>query len=762
MIAFKPLPPRLVKWLKRIAAALLAVILAFWIFYLSVLWGAFGPMPKGDDLRSIRNYLASEVYSTDDILIGKYFIENRTGAGFDELPEVLIDALVATEDARFFEHRGVDRRSLIRVIFKTILLGDRSSGGGSTITQQLVKNTYGRKDYGIFSMPVAKLREAIIARRMEKVLSKEQILELYLNTVSFGESVYGIETASQRYFNKLPAELNVEESAVLIGLLKANTLYNPRKNPDEALHRRNTVLTQMARYGYMEEELSDSLQSLPLDINYYNLETENPAPYFISHIRREILDILDTLEKPDGSKYDLETDGLRIQTTLDSELQAEAVASVWKHMKKLNEEFRRHWGNRNPWGTHSNVIEDQLVKSRTYLRLKEQGLTREKIITEMSIPQTMAVVDLSAESGISQVEMSPLDSIAYYQSMLHAGFVAMDPGNGEVKAWVGGVDFQYLPYDHVTTLRQTASTFKPFVYGAAVESGIDPCTYFQNIHRTYPDFDDWTPTNSNGDDSLYYNLRGGLKHSLNVITVEVMFEAGREKVRDFAHKLGILSPVKTVPSMALGTNEATLFEMVSAYGVFANGGNSIEPVFVTSITDAFGEVIYKAHEAEPIELLDSSVAHTMDNLLQAVINEGTGSSVRTVYRLKSKYGGKTGTTQNYSDGWFIGYSPTLVAGAWVGASSPEVHFRSGNLGSGAHMALPIWAQFFQSIEQKGNLRAYRETEPVEVPDQAMVPCPDVREPNFIERIGRWFDSGERRIDTTTDKKRNFWDKLFNR
>lgn len=750
------------KWIKRLFKLALLGIVLLGLFIFSVWAGVFGRLPDSDDILSIRNYLASEVYSSDGTLVGKYFVQNRTGAHLDEIPEDLIHALVATEDARFYEHNGVDTRSLLRVIFKTILLNDASSGGGSTLTQQLVKNTYGRENYSFLSMPVAKVKEIILAQRFEETFTKEQILELYLNTVGFGENVYGIETASQRYFNKKTKDLNIEECAVLVGLLKGNTLYNPRRNPERALNRRNTVLDQMAKYEYLTERQADSIQQLPLELNYYNLESESPAPYFLAHIKSELESILEEIRKPDGSEYDLRTDGLVIETTLNSRLQSYAVSSVERHMKSLQAEFNSHWGHRNPWGSNTSVIRNQVLKTGIYKKLKAQGLSEEDIEAEMSIPHPMTIVDLSSESGLKNVEMSSLDSIGYYQALLHTGFIAMDPVNGHVLAWVGGLDYQYLPYDHVTTRRQTASTFKPFVYGAAIESGIGECEYFRNVSQTYPDYDDWHPTNGGGDDSLYYNLRGALKKSLNVISVEVLLRTGMDRVKDFANRAGFQSPIRKVPSMALGTNEGTLLEMVNAYCTFANHGKRVQPVYITKITDAFGNTLYKASGSNSQEVIQGRVVDQLTSYLQAVVNEGTAASARSVYGLTGEYAGKTGTAQDYADGWFIGYSPRLVAGAWVGASSPLVHFRNGSLGAGSHMALPIWARFFRSIERSGYRSRYTGSFELQADSVQGPHCPDIREADFLERIGNWLDDGERKVDTNETGKQSFWDKLFGR
>lgn len=749
-------------WLIRIFKLFILGFSMIGLFVLAVWSGVFGHLPNQNEILSIQNHLATEVYSSDHKLIGKYYFQNRTGATIEELPEYLIQALIATEDVRFYEHNGVDRRSLFRVLFKTILLSNKSSGGGSTLTQQLVKNIYGRDDYGILSMPVAKVKEILLARRFEDTFTKDQILELYLNTVSFGENIYGIETASQRYFNLKPSKLSIEECAVLVGLLKGNTLYNPRRNPELALNRRNTVLDQMTKYEYISVAVADSLKQLPLELDYYNLETDNPAPYFLAHIKPQVLEILETVRKPDGSEYDIYRDGLVIETTLNSRLQSYAVQSVMRQMKSLQSEFKNHWKNQEPWGKNSPIITDQIHKTGTYKQLVAQGFSEEEILEKMSVPQITTVVDLNSETGHSSIEISAIDSVKYYQAMLHTGFMAMDPTNGDIIAWVGGIDYNYLPYDHVTTRRQTASTFKPFVYGAAIESGIGPCQYFRNVSQTYPDYDDWHPTNSNGDDSLYYNLRGALKRSLNVISVEVLLRTGMDEVKNFAQRAGFSSSIKKVPSMALGTNEATLLEMVNAYSTFANHGNKVEPRSILKISDAYGNVLYKAPSVESTGDISSEVCDQLTQYLEAVVNEGTGASARSGFGLTGGYAGKTGTAQNYADGWFIGYSPKLVAGAWVGASNPSVHFRNGALGSGSHMALPIWARFFRNIERSGYSSKYTGTfswnnDSLQEPD-----CPEVREADFIERIGNWLDDGMREVDTNNTENQSFWDKLFGR
>lgn len=736
-------------------------ILGIFAFYWLVRFGAFGHVPDEDELRSIRNSLASEVYSEEGTLIGKYYIENRTGAGLNEIPEYLVQALIATEDARFYEHDGVDSRSLMRVLVKSLLMGDGSSGGGSTITQQLAKNLFGRPDLGILSMPVAKVREYIIAKKLEEVYSKDQILTLYLNTVSFGENIYGIETASMRYFNVKTDKLTIEEAAVLVGLLKANSLYNPRKNPEKATERRNVVLGQMAKYGYISEIEKDSLQERPLKIDYYNLEDEKPAPYLIASLKNELTTIFKELKKPDGTEYSLEKDGLIIETTINASMQTFATEAVMKHMERLQKEFDTHWKNSNLWGKRQDIITTQMHLTGIYKSLKAEGLSEEDIIKKMSEPKSMRIFAYNEEHS-QKVEMSSIDSIKYYQALLHCGIVSIDPRNGAIKAWVGGIDFQHIPYDHVTTLRSAASTFKPFVFGAALENGFQPCDYFDNELKTYEEYNNWTPENAEKEYGGKYSMQGALKHSLNVIAVDVQFQVGRDKIKRFANKLGIETELQSLPSMALGANEVTLLEMTRAYAPFANGGYKVQPYAVKRITDQMGQVLFERSEPARKKVISDELAMEMNEMLQSVVNEGTGSAIKTMYKLNGEYAGKTGTAQNYSDGWFIGYTPGLVTGVWVGASSPQVHFRSGALGAGAHMALPIWAIYNGKVERSSLRNKFIRTFP-EPSDSvaAMLNCPDYKDPGFFERLG---DAIEDMTDSEKEgeSKKSFWDKLFGR
>ena len=725
-------------WIRRSAQLAIAGFLTISFLLIAISLGAFGILPTKDAIRSVRNDLATEVFSEDGVLIGKYFVQNRTGADFKEIPPFLIDALVATEDVRFFQHDGVDRRSLVRVIVKSIVLRNESAGGGSTITQQLAKNLFGRRNYGPLTMPIAKIREFIVAKRLEKIYNKEQILELYLNTVSFGENVYGIETASLRYFNKKPSELDLEEAAVLVGLLKANSKYNPRRNPENAKERRNVVLSQMRKYEYLSEEEYKVLCNKPLEINYYNLEEDRPAPYFLTAMRPELEAILAEIEKPDGSAYDLDRDGLIIETTISSSMQRYANDAVWRKMKNLQAQFNAHWGE-SSWRKLPGLLQSEVKKTGLYKRMLADGASPEEIDKALKEKKEMTVFAYN-EEGDERRTLSTLDSVKYAQALMSCGFLALDPQRGTIKAWVGGPSFQYLPYDHVLSERQTASAFKPIVYAAALEKGIPPCTYFENELKTYPEFVNWTPENH---DRLYggeYTMRGALKRSINVATVEALMKTGRGNVVRMARKLGFEGDMDNRPAMALGANDASLLELVTAYCAFANGGKSFTPVAVTKITDQMGNVLYERGRIRMRQVMDTANVAMLNDMLRAVINEGTGNSVRA-FGLTGDYAGKTGTAQNYSDGWFVGYTPYLVAGAWVGASSPQVHFSDAR-GAGNATALPLWAYFMGSVERSGLSRKYLlPFKPLSDSLKNIMDCPDYK-PGLMDEVNDLFREEE--------------------
>ena len=687
---------------------------------------ALGELPGYPELQAIKNHNASEVYSDDGVLLGKYYIENRINADFEEISPNIINALVATEDARFFEHSGIDFRAAMRVLVKSILLSDESSGGGSTLSQQLVKNLYGRKDYAAFSMLINKMREMIIARRLEKVYAKEELLRLYLNTVSFGERIFGIKVAAQRFLNKAPVDLSIEESAMLIGMLKATSYYSPIHHPERTKERRNVVLGQMMRYEYLSEAERDSLSALPLNVNYYKEgNNQGIATYFREHLRHEIDEILKDYTKEDGSSYNLYTDGLKIYTTVDARLQEYAEQAVEEHMAQLQKTFYKDWKKGTPWGSNK-VLKRAVQESDRYKKLKARGLSEEEIDAVFDAPVKMRI--FSWDGGEEEKEMTPLDSVKYYLTILNTAFMAVEPSTGLVKAWVGGINHKYFKYDHVFARRQVGSTFKPIVYASALVNGMLPCEYTSNEQVTYASYDNWSPRNSDGNYGGVYSMEGALSHSVNTVTVEILMRSGVDSVSELAHSMGISSTIPQVPSIALGAVEASLYDMLKVYATFANRGRRPEFHYLDRIETSDGRILVAYDHPDPRafpQVLGENESDMMIKMLESVVDSGTARKLRYEFGLYNDIAGKTGTTQNQSDGWFIGFNPEIAVGAWVGADNPRVHFRSMRYGQGSSSALPIVGRFMKKLyrdKQYKHIRYARFKEAVDT-IQALMQCP---------------------------------------
>ena len=684
-------------WLALIGGSLgLLSFIFVLIFYLSIRFECFDTLPTLKELQEIENNIASEIYTEDGQLLGKYYIQNRINVSLEEISPDLLDVLVATEDVRFFDHDGIDFRAWFRVFFKSILMGDESAGGGSTLSQQLAKNLYSRKNYLLLSLPVNKVREMIIAQRLERIYSKKELLTLYLNTVSFSDNTYGVKVASKRFFDTSPTAITIEEAAVLVGMLKNPSLYNPIKRPELTRERRNVVLSQMAKYGHITKEDLDSLQAQPLRLKYSKEGfTEGKGTYFREHLRLELKELLKEFTKEDGGSYNLYTDGLKIYTTLDSRLQQYAEESVTEHLKKLQADFFKHWKGRLSKEMRQ-AIEKIVSNTDLYKRLKAEGKPQSVIEGIFKKPRKMTIFTWEGEE---EREMSKLDSIQYYFMLLNTGFLVMNPQNGHIKAWVGGINNKYFQYDHVKSVRQVGSIFKPLVYAAALEQGIPPCEYTYNQLTIYSDYEDWSPENSDGVYGGVYSMEGALSKSINAVTVDLIMRTGIDSVKDLAHQMGVSTPIPVVPSIALGAVDVSLFDMLKVYGTFANGGRRPNPTYIRRIETKTGEVLLDVENAhiEPEQVLSANTSQIMTQMLQSVVDSGTAKRLRYQYRLYNDIAGKTGTTQNHSDGWFIGYTPNLVAGAWVGGESPTVRFRTLNLGQGANMALPIWGRFMNKV-----------------------------------------------------------------
>lgn len=688
----------------RIALLVAGGSFLFGAMFLLLIWaGAFGRIPSQRDLNNISHPVATEVYSADSVLLGKYYLVERSMIPSAQIPTTLKQALVATEDVRFYTHHGIDTRSMLRVLAKGIFLQQESAGGGSTLTQQLAKNLYPRRSYVMFSLLINKIREIIIAKRLEKVYSKDEILVLYLNTVSFGDNVYGIKTAADRFFSIPVDRLTLDQSAVLIGMLKATYRYNPRLFPARALLRRNVVLSQLEKYHFINATERDSYAAKPLQLNYHRMShNAGLAPYFRAFIKTELLSWCRTHEKQDGSPYNLYTDGLKVYTTIDSRLQQYAESAIRSQLTQLQDKFLKQ--------LDKNVVQE-IAKGKiqllpAYKRMKKEGYTEKDILSALKTPAKKHVFGWK---GNRDVEISTYDSLLYHLQFLQAGLLAMDPATGDVKAWVGGINHEFFQYDHVreSTKRQVGSTFKPIVYAAALEQGVSPCDYTSARKTAYSNMDDWTPQNTEADSyDQRYSMEGSLAKSVNTVSVKLLEKTGISNAITVANKMGIKSELPPVPSLALGTASISVIEMVGAYSVFANKGNYVPPGFITAITTNQG-VLLENLRIEPTvdQAISEETAAMMLYMLKRVVNEGTGAGIRTKYGLKNDIAGKTGTTQANADGWFMAITPKLVIGCWVGADDPGIHFKSTADGQGAATALPIVAQLLQKVNKDHDLGA---------------------------------------------------------
>ncbi|TVZ28417.1 penicillin-binding protein 1A [Gillisia sp. Hel_I_86] len=739
------------------------IITVFILFYFSIYFGVFGKIPSTQDLKDLKQNQATQVLSSDGDLIGKYYIFDRQPVTSNNIPKHLINALVATEDVRFYEHNGIDSRSLLRVFFKSLLLQDSSSGGGSTLTLQLAKNLYGRKDFGYFGIAINKFQESIIAKRLEEIYDKEEILTLYLNTVPFSDNTFGIESAAMKFFNKNTANLTLTESAVLIGMLKANHSYNPRIFPEKSRFRRDVVFQQMEKYGYLtKDEMQRAKQSETiLDYQYYSHD-QGLAPYFREQLRKDIIAILDTLKNKDGEGFNIYRDGLIIHTTLNSKMQEYAEESVQSHMSKLQQVHEQSYGTRAPWFTNKALILDAVKHTNDYKKLNKQGLSDKEILAKLDEnPRERELFDYGMEK---MVKASTLDSIKHYLKFLNAGFLAVEPSTGAVKAWVGGVDFGSFKYDHVSqSKRQVGSTFKPIVYTAALENGIAPCSYFSVREVTYQD--GWTPSNSgsNGEDpDMNYNMKYALSNSVNTIAVKVLMETGVGNVISQAEKMGIESKLPRVPSIALGTAEISLKELAKAYTGFANKGRSSEPYYITRIEDGKGNLLAEFKpQTQNKTAYSETTREIMIEIMKATVNEGTATRLRSTYGLNNDIAGKTGTTQSNKDGWFVGLTPKLLAVTWVGADDHRIGFRNTGIGQGANSALPIFALFLQKINADpdftdiSNAKFGNPSEEV----VSLMDCEPSKEDGFFDKL---FGKSKKNKDRKKDekKKKGFLNKLF--
>ncbi|MGF1556854.1 transglycosylase domain-containing protein [Paucihalobacter sp.] len=748
------------KLVKRLLYVFTVSISALFLFYLSVLLGLWGPIPTKKQLSEIRQSEASEIIATSGELLGKYYRFDRQSITFDKFPDHLIDALIATEDSRFYDHDGIDGQSLMRVFFKTILLQDESAGGGSTISQQLAKNLYGRQDVNKVGMVVTKFRESIIARRMEKIYSKEDILTLYLNTVPFSDNTYGIESASQKFFNTSTSELSIEQAATLVGTLKASNYFNPRVQPERSLGRRNVVIDQMARYKYLNPNIADDAKQAPLLLNYqYYNHDRGIATHFREELRREVTKILDTLKNEDGKPYNLYNDGLKIYTTIDYKMQHYAEAAMKLHMSKLQRAFEESWGNQAPWIINKGIVENEIKKLPIYKQMLEQGFKSEAIYDSLSVTREMK---LFAWDSIQIVKASAIDSLTHYIKLLNTGMLSLDSQTGAIKTWIGGIDYGANQFDHVSqSRRQVGSTFKPIVYTAALENGIEACSHFSMEEVTYPG--DYTPKNSSkpkdDDPYLNYSMKYALSNSVNTIAVKVQMETGIENVIEQAQKMGVNADLPVVSSLALGTAELSIMELAKAFTPYTNNGYVSTPFFISRIETKDGKVIaeFSPNIAKELSFTDDT-RHLMVDMLKATVNGGTASRIRSTYNLNNDIAGKTGTTQNNRDAWFVAVTPKLTTVVWVG-NDLNIPFRNSTLGQGANAALPMFAEFYSSLNSNSKYnevtRAKFETVPTHLVAQTQ--CEETVRDKFFKRL---FTNPDKTKDYKEKKKRKGFFSIF--
>jgi penicillin-binding protein 1A len=656
-------------------------------------------IPGKKELRNIRNQEASEVYSADSLLLGRFYTQDRTEVTYEEIAPVVIDALIATEDARFYEHTGIDYVSMGRVLVKSVFMQE-DAGGGSTLSQQLSKNLYRRKRYWMMSMLINKLREAITAQRLENIYSKKELLTLYLNTVPFGDETFGIQAAAKRFYSTTARNLKADQAAVLVGMLKATYTYNPRLFPDRARTRRNVVLAQMEKYHYLSKKASAKFQGLPLKLKY-NTTQQGLAPYFRDYLKRELLTWCKEHQKPDGTPYNIYTDGLKIYTTIDSKLQAYAEKAVTQQMKEVQKQFFDQWGKEKPWKKNDQIVVDAVSRSPRYQRMAEEGMSHEEIFDSLKKRVRMR---LFTWQGEKEVNMSPIDSIIHHIQYLNAGFLAVEPQTGKVQAWVGGIEHDFFQYDHVktSTKRQVGSIFKPIVYAMAIEKGVAPCEFISAERQTYIDEEGekWTPRNMQDDYQVKYSMRGALAYSVNTVAVKMIQRAGVKNTAALARRMGIFTEMPSVPSMALGSSSVSLMEMTAAYACLANEGVAKPLYYVNEIHDQHGNVFRDlGAEQASRRALSKETASLVRQMLQTVVHEGTASRLRWKYNVYNDVAGKTGTTQSNADGWFMAMTPNLVVGTWVGADDPRIHFKSTELGQGSNTALPMFAYFMQRVNE---------------------------------------------------------------
>lgn len=734
------------------------VLIGFLLFLVNL--ELFGPIPTFSELENPKSNIASEIYSSNGTLLGTYHIENRSFIDYEDLSPYIVKSLIATEDARFIQHSGIDVIGLGRVVFKTILLGDRNSGGGSTITQQLAKNLFPR-DTALYDnafsrmglLVTSKLKEWVTAVKLERNYTKNEILAMYLNVVPFGSNAFGVRAASMTFFKKEPAELSMEEAALMVGVINAPTRYSPVRNPERSLRRRNFVLKQTYKADFISEAEYNTAISKPLSIDYQMFDQNaGLAPYFREMVKRMMnakrpdpsayknreYYVADSLQwannplygwchknkKKDGTSYDLSRDGLRLYSTIDARLQRYAEQSLTQHLAELqpqfNAEIKRKEGRIFAYdvsrGAAQQIMDRAVRGSERYRNMRNRGVAVEEILATFNKRVPMTIFTWRGEKDTM---MTPMDSIRYYKSIIRGSLLAVDPITGQTKAYVGGPNFKYFKYDHISQgRRQVGSTIKPFLYTLAMQEGFTPCTMAPNVPQTFIVNDTtWTPRNASKSalDGKMVSLKWGLTTSNNNISAWLIKQFNPESMAAMCHTMGITAYIPPYPSICLGISEISMMEMVAAYAVYANRGEHIQPTFITRIEDRHGNVLARFKQGQRKEVISEETTYLMTNMMENVVRQGTGRRLQYRYQLNGTIAGKTGTTQNQSDGWFMGLTPYLSSGVWVGWEDMGVHFESMALGQGANTALPIYGLFMQKVLADGSI-GYNAFQPFYVPE----------------------------------------------
>ena len=745
-------------WIIAIWSLFVVGVLSLVLMFVLIANGVIGYIPDIEELQNPKNKYASELYTSDGVVFGRYFSgqNNRVAVSYDQISPYVKEALLATEDIRFHEHSGIDGRSLFRAIVKRGIMGQKSAGGGSTITQQLAKLLYSPTAEDLFQRALQKPIEWVIAVQLERYYTKDEIMTMYLNQFDFLNNAVGIKSAAQIYFNTTPDQLNIQQSAMLVGMLQNPSYHNPRRYPERTKDRRNNVINQMLKYGYITPQVADSISQLPIVLDYHSSDHKaGIAPYFREFLRQMMMAkepvrrnyaswqdqkfYEDSIawetnplygwcnknRKPNGDKYNLYTDGLRIFTTIDSRMQTYAEEAVKEHVSEylqtafFKEKRKKSYAPFSRDLTQAeikDILERTKRQSERYIKMKRAGLSTKEIDKVFNTPTDMRV--FNGKQYVDTV-LTPMDSIRWDKYFLRCGFMSMNPINGHVKAYVGGPNFSAFQYDMVTQgKRQVGSTIKPYLYTLAMEEGKDPCSRVPNIQPTFllASGDVWAPRNeSTKKIGEMVTLKWGLSQSNNWISAHLIREFSPQALVKLMHSFGIMSYLDPVVSLCLGPAEVSVKEMVDAYTTFVNKGIRVEPVYVTRIEDNAGNVLAN-FTPSMFEIISEETSYKMLHMLQAVINEGTGIRLRYRYQFKGDIGGKTGTTQNNSDGWFIGVTPELVSGAWVGGEDRSIHFDSMKEGQGASMALPIWALYMKKVYADSTL-GYVDTTHFDIPEQ---------------------------------------------